>query len=76
MGFGNTAGGIGLVVALAAIIGTCMMGSGAADRIVRALLNAFGEQRAGIVLLLSGFLLSIPVFFDTVFFLLIPLHVR
>ena len=73
MGFGNTAGGIGLVVALAAIIGTCMMGSGAADRIVRALLNAFGEQRAGIVLLLSGFLLSIPVFFDTVFFLLIPL---
>ena len=73
MGFGNTAGGIGLVVALAAIIGTCMMGSGAADRIVRALLNSFGEQRAGIVLLLSGFLLSIPVFFDTVFFLLIPL---
>ena len=73
MGFGDTAGGIGLVVALAAIIGTCMMGSGAADRIVRALLNAFGEARAGIVLLLSGFLLSIPVFFDTVFFLLIPL---
>jgi GntP family gluconate:H+ symporter len=68
MGFGNTAGGIGLVVALAAIIGTCMMGSGAADRVVRALLNTFGEKRAGIVLLLSGFLLSIPVFFDTVFF--------
>ena len=73
MGFGDTAGGIGLVIALAAIIGTCMMGSGAADRIVRALLKGFGEKRAGIVLLLSGFLLSIPVFFDTVFFLLIPL---
>lgn len=73
MGFGDTAGGIGLVVALAAIIGTCMMGSGAADRVVRALLAAFGEKRAGWVLLLSGFLLSIPVFFDTVFFLLIPL---
>jgi GntP family gluconate:H+ symporter len=72
-GFGDTAGGIGLVIALAAIIGTCMMGSGAADRVVRALLNTFGEQRSGIVLLLSGFLLSIPVFFDTVFFLLIPL---
>jgi len=73
MGFGNTAGGIGLVVALAAIIGTCMMGSGAADKIVRSLLKKFGEERAGIVLLSSGFLLSIPVFFDTVFFLLIPL---
>ncbi|MBT5378811.1 MAG: hypothetical protein HOL08_07135 [Opitutae bacterium] len=72
-GFGDTAGGIGLVIALAAIIGTCMMGSGAADRVVRGLLNTFGEQRSGIVLLLSGFLLSIPVFFDTVFFLLIPL---
>ncbi|MFP6855312.1 MAG: SLC13 family permease [Opitutales bacterium] len=73
LGFGNLAGGIGLVIALAAIIGTCMMASGAADRVVRSLMNLFGEQRAGMVLLLSGFLLSIPVFFDTVFFLLIPL---
>ena len=73
LGFGNTAAGIGFVVALAAIIGTCMLGSGAADRVVRALMNLCGEKHAGFVLLLSGFLLSIPVFFDTVFFLLIPL---
>jgi len=73
LGFGDLVGGLGLIIALAAIIGTCMMGSGAADRVVRSLMNLFGEQRAGIVLLLSGFLLSIPVFFDTVFFLLIPL---
>jgi GntP family gluconate:H+ symporter len=50
-----------------------MMKSGAAERVVRHLLSVFGEKRAGLVLLLSGFLLSIPVFFDTVFFLLIPL---
>ena len=73
MGFGNTAGGMGLIIALAAIIGTCMMRSGAAERVVRHLLSVFGEKRAGLVLLISGFLLSIPVFFDTVFFLLIPL---
>ena len=73
LGFGDLVGGLGLIIALAAIIGTCMMGSGAADRVVRSLMNLFGEKRAGIVLLLSGFLLSIPVFFDTVFFLLIPL---
>ena len=73
LGFGNTAGGIGLIIALAAIVGTCMMKSGAAERVVRNLLSIFGEKRAGLVLLLSGFLLSIPVFFDTVFFLLIPL---
>ena len=73
LGFGNTAAGIGFVVALAAIIGVCMLSSGAADRVVRWLLGIFGEKRAGFVLLSSGFLLSIPVFFDTVFFLLIPL---
>jgi gluconate:H+ symporter, GntP family len=73
LGFGDLVGGLGLIIALAAIVGTCMMGSGAADRVVRSLMNAFGERRAGLVLLLSGFLLSIPVFFDTVFFLLIPL---
>ena len=73
LGFGNTAGGIGLIIALAAIVGTCMLKSGAAERVVRHLLSVFGEKRAGLVLLLSGFLLSIPVFFDTVFFLLIPL---
>ena len=73
LGFGNTAAGIGFVVALAAIIGVCMLGSGAADRVVRWLLSVFGEKPAGLVLLSSGFLLSIPVFFDTVFFLLIPL---
>ena len=73
LGLGNTAGGVGLIIALAAIVGTCMMKSGAADRVVRFLLSVFGEKYAGLVLLLSGFLLSIPVFFDTVFFLLIPL---
>ena len=73
LGFGNTAGGVGLIIALAAIVGTCMMKSGAADRVVRFLLSVFGEKYAGFVLLLSGFLLSIPVFFDTVFFLLIPI---
>ena len=73
LGFGNTAGGVGLMIALAAIVGTCMMKSGAADRVVRFLLSIFGEKYAGLALLISGFLLSIPVFFDTVFFLLIPL---
>lgn len=73
IGFGNTAGGVGLIIALAAIVGTCMTNSGAADRVVRSLLAVFGLKRAGLVLLISGFLLSIPVFFDTVFFLLIPL---
>jgi len=71
--FGSTAGGIGIVIALATIIGKCMMDSGAADRIVRLFLNLFGEKKCDLALMSSGFVLSVPVFFDTVFYLLIPL---
>lgn len=71
--FGSSAGGIGIVIALAAIIGKCMLDSGAADRVVRAFMNLFGERRAPIALMGSGFVLAIPVFFDTVFYLLVPL---
>jgi GntP family gluconate:H+ symporter len=71
--FGTAAGNIGIVIALASIIGVCLMESGAADMIVRRFMSLFGEQRAALALLASGFFLSIPVFFDTVFFLLIPI---
>ncbi len=71
--FGGTATGIAWIIALAAIIGFCLMESGAADRIVRKFLQFFGEERAGLTMLFSAFFLSIPVFFDTVFYLLVPL---
>jgi len=72
-GFGQTAGNIGIVIALASIIGTAMMESGAADRIVRAFLGVLGEKHGAAALASTGFVLSIPVFFDTVFYLLVPL---
>ena len=71
--FGGAVGKIGIVIALAVVIGKCMMDSGAADRIVRAFLRLLGEKRVSIALMSSGFVLSIPVFFDTVFYLLVPL---
>jgi len=71
--FGVMAGKIGFVIALASVIGLCLMESGAADKIVRRMLSLFGRERAGWALMASGFVLAIPVFFDTVFFLLIPL---
>lgn len=70
---GSVVGSIGIVIALAAIIGKCLMDSGAADRIVRSFLKALGEKRASVALMRSGFVLSIPAFFDTVFSLLVPL---
>ena len=71
--FGQTAGAIGIVIAFAAVIGATMMKSGAADRIVRTFVLALGERHGPTVLLCSGYTLSIPVFFDTVFYLLVPL---
>ncbi len=71
--FGSTAGSIGIVIALAVVIGKCMMDSGAADRIVRGFLSLLGEKRSSTALMASGFVLSVPVFFDTVFYLLVPL---
>lgn len=73
--FGIMAGKIAWVIALAAVIGTAMMESGAAEQIVNWLLKTLGEKRASMALIISGFILSIPVFFDTVFFLLIPLGI-
>lgn len=73
MGFGKTCGDIAILIALASIIGKCVLDSGSADRIVRSTLRALGQKQAPLAFLSSGYLLGIPVFFDTVFFLLIPL---
>lgn len=71
--FGTTMGKIGVVIVLASIIGKCLMDSGAADKIVRRFLGFLSEKFSGVALLASGYVLSIPVFFDTVFYLLVPL---
>jgi gluconate:H+ symporter, GntP family len=71
--FGTTVGKIGIIIALAAIIGKAMTDSGAADRIVRMFLEVLGEKRCAAALMMSGFTLAVPVFFDTVFYLMLPL---
>lgn len=71
--FGSTAGKIGILIAMAAIIGKCMLESGAAERIIRSVLRLTGIEKAPIAFLVSSFFLGIPVFFDTVLFLMMPL---
>lgn len=70
---GTMAGKLSLIITCAAVIGKCMTDSGAADRIVQGFLHLFGEKRIPAALMSSGFVLSMPVFFDTVFYLLVPL---
>jgi GntP family gluconate:H+ symporter len=72
-GFGKTAGDISLVIGMATLIGMSMMNSGAADKVVRRFLGVFGEKRSAVAMLVSTYLLSIPIFFDTMFMLMAPL---
>jgi GntP family gluconate:H+ symporter len=46
-GLGDAARDIAISIALAAIIGMCLMESGGADKVVRRFLAFFGEKRAG-----------------------------
>ena len=45
--FGVTAGKIGIPIAMAVVIGKCMLDSGAADRLAQACLRLFGQERGG-----------------------------
>ena len=71
--FGKTAEQIGLLIVLASIMGKCLLASGAAERIVRSMLKVFGERKTPVAFTVSSFLLAIPIFFDTIFYLMIPL---
>jgi GntP family gluconate:H+ symporter len=70
---GNTAGEIAVVIGLAAIIGMCLSESGAAEKVVRRFLAVFGEKRSGIAILVASYVLSMPIFFDTFFMLILPI---
>ena len=70
---GGAAASIAISIGLASIIGLCLMESGAADKVVRRFLAVFGESRAALAILVSTYFLSIPIFFDTMFMLMVPL---
>ena len=71
--FGNTCTKIGILIAMAAIIGKSMLESGAAEKIIRSMLRVLGTRNAPFGFALSSFFLTIPVFIDTVIFLMMPL---
>lgn len=64
---------IGLPIVFASVVEGCLLESGAATRIVQSIIGVFGVQRVAPALSVSGFLMAIPVYFDTVFYLLLPL---
>ncbi len=72
-GMGDTLGFVALVVGLGAMFGAILEYSGGAEALAKYLLDKFGEKRASWALMLAGFFVAIPVFFDVAFIILIPI---
>jgi GntP family gluconate:H+ symporter len=73
-GFGNTLGGIGLIIILGIIIGAFLENSGGAYAIAEKVLKIIGKDRIPTTMGLIGWFVSIPVFADSGFLLLSPLN--
>lgn len=72
-GMGNTLGFVAMVVGLGAIFGAILEHSGGAESLATFLLDKFGEKRSSWALMLTGFIVAIPVFFDVAFIILVPM---
>jgi gluconate:H+ symporter, GntP family len=73
VGVGNTLGHIAIVVGLGTMIGKMMAESGGADRIAYTLIRLFGEKHVHWAMVVIGFVVGLPVFFEVGFVLLIPI---
>ena len=72
-GMGSTLGFVAMVVGLGAMFGAILESSGGAEALAQQLLKMFGEKKASWALMLTGFIVAIPVFFDVAFIILVPL---
>jgi len=72
-GMGNTLGFVAVVVGLGSIFGAILDHSGGARNLALFMLGRFGEKKASAAMLVSGFLIAIPVFFDVAFIILVPI---
>lgn len=69
-GFGNTMASIGVVIGFGCIMGIFLEKSGAAKRMALTILKMVGVKNCDVVLGLTGFVVSIPVFCDSGFVIL------
>ncbi len=72
-GMASTLGFVAVVVGLGAIFGAILEHSGGAQALAQFLISKFGEKRASWAMVLTGFFVAIPVFFDVGFIILVPL---
>ena len=72
-GVGSTLGGLALIICLGAILGKILEVGGAAEKISTTLIKAFGKKHIQWAVLLTGFLIGIPLYYNAGFVILVPL---
>jgi Gnt-I system high-affinity gluconate transporter len=72
-GVGSTLGSLALIICLGAILGKILEVSGASEKIASSLINAFGKKNIQWAVLLTGFLIGIPLYYNAGFVILVPL---
>ena len=72
-GIGDTLGSLVIIIALGAMLGKLVAESGAAQKISAVMMNAFGIKYVQWALMITGFIIGIPLFYGVGFVLMIPL---
>ncbi len=72
-GVGSTLGGLALIICLGAVLGKILEESGAAEKVAGTLINGFGEKKIQWAVLLTGFLIGLPLYYNAGFVILVPL---
>jgi len=72
-GFGGTMEGIGIIIILGVALGHLLHISGATGQIAALMLRLTGQKHTPLAVALTGYIVSIPVFFDAAFVILINL---
>jgi len=72
-GIGDTLGSLVIIIALGAMLGKLVADSGAAQKIAAVMMIAFGEKNIQWALVVTGFIVGIPLFYGVGFVLLVPL---
>ena len=71
-GMGSTLGFVATVVGIGAILGQILESSGGAESLAHYLIKKFGKKNAPYALAATGFIVSIPIFLDVAFIILVP----
>lgn len=72
-GFGNMMASIGLSIGFGIMLGQLLAACGGIHSIANTMLHTFGKERSPIATGLTGFIASIPVFYDVVYVIIVPL---